>query len=105
MIQHNLQKNARGKGGKDDRCDQTGGRVSIHGPGNGIGAKMAGTESTMHLRETQDRDYPYFRRLWNSVVVALLAASFIPLLVIGGGMYYYTVSLLRRGHWRTFAWN
>jgi two-component system, NtrC family, sensor kinase len=42
---------------------------------------MAGKESTMHLRETQDGDYPYFRRLWNSVVVALLAASFIPLLV------------------------
>jgi len=53
---------------------------------------MAKTDSTMHLRETQDRDYPYFRRLWNSVVVALLAASFIPLIVIGGGMYYYTVS-------------
>jgi len=53
---------------------------------------MAGKESTLSLRETQDGDYPYFRRLWNSVVVALLAASFIPLLVIGGGMYYYTVS-------------
>jgi len=53
---------------------------------------MAGTESGMHLGETQEGDYPYFRRLWNSVVVALLAASFIPLLVIGGGMYYYTVS-------------
>jgi two-component system, NtrC family, sensor kinase len=55
---------------------------------------MAGTKSTMHLRETQDGDYPYFRRLWNSVVVALLAASFIPLLVIGGGMYYHTVTLV-----------
>jgi two-component system, NtrC family, sensor kinase len=53
---------------------------------------MAGKELTLSLRETQDGDYPYFRRLWNSVVVALLAASFIPLLVIGGGMYYYTVS-------------
>jgi len=48
----------------------------------------------MHLRETQERDYPYFRRLWNSVVVALLAAAFIPLIVIGGGMYYYTVSVI-----------
>jgi len=46
----------------------------------------------MHLRETQERDYPYFRRLWNSVVVALLAAAFLPLFIIGGGMYYYTVS-------------
>jgi two-component system, NtrC family, sensor kinase len=53
---------------------------------------MAEKESTMPLRETHDGDYPYFRRLWNSVVVALLAASFVPLLVIGGGMYHYTVS-------------
>ncbi|MEW6668458.1 MAG: ATP-binding protein [Thermodesulfobacteriota bacterium] len=42
----------------------------------------------------QERDFPYFRRLWKSIVVALLAASFIPMLVIGGGMYYYTVSLV-----------
>jgi two-component system NtrC family sensor kinase len=55
---------------------------------------MAKTNSTVHLRETQDKDYPYFRRLWNSVVVALLAASFIPLIVIGGGMYYHTVSVI-----------
>ena len=44
--------------------------------------------------QTQERDFPYFRRLWNSIVVALIAASFIPLIVIGGGMYYYTLSLL-----------
>ena len=55
---------------------------------------MATTNSALHLRETQDGDYPYFRRLWNSVVVALLAASFIPLLVIGGAIYYYTISVL-----------
>jgi two-component system NtrC family sensor kinase len=55
---------------------------------------MATTDSTMHLRETQERDYPYFRRLWNSVVVALLAAAFLPLFIIGGGMYYYTVSAI-----------
>jgi two-component system NtrC family sensor kinase len=55
---------------------------------------MAEKESTMPLRETHDGDYPYFRRLWNSVVVALLAASFIPLLVIGGGMYFHTVTLI-----------
>lgn len=55
---------------------------------------MAKTDSTMHLRETQDKDYPYFRRLWNSVVVALLAAAFVPLIVLGGGMYYYTVSVI-----------
>jgi two-component system NtrC family sensor kinase len=42
----------------------------------------------------RERDFPYFRRLWKSIVVALLAASFIPMLVIGGGMYYYSVSLI-----------
>jgi len=34
-------------------------------------------------------DLPYFRQLWNQVVAALLLASFVPLLVIGGGMYLY----------------
>jgi two-component system NtrC family sensor kinase len=43
----------------------------------------------------QERDFPYFRRLWKSIVVALLAASFIPMLLIGGGMYYYTASIIR----------
>lgn len=47
-------------------------------------------------RSSQEMDFPYFRRLFNSIVVALLAASFIPLLVIGGGMYYHTVSLLEQ---------
>jgi two-component system NtrC family sensor kinase len=61
---------------------------------------MAKTDSRFHLRETKDGDYPYFRRLWNSVVVALLAASFIPLIVIGGGIYYYTISVMEE---RTLA--
>jgi two-component system NtrC family sensor kinase len=47
-------------------------------------------------RPSQEMDFPYFRRLFNSIVVALLAASFIPLLVIGGGMYYHTFSLLEQ---------
>jgi len=47
-------------------------------------------------RAPQEKDFPYFRRLFNSIVVALLAASFIPLLVIGGGMYYHTVSILEQ---------
>jgi two-component system NtrC family sensor kinase len=51
-------------------------------------------ESSGGLQDIQDKDFPYFRRLWQSVVVALLAASFIPMLVIGGGMYYYTVSII-----------
>jgi two-component system, NtrC family, sensor kinase len=47
-------------------------------------------------RPSQESDFPYFRRLFNSIVVALLAASFIPLIVIGGGMYYHTVSMLEK---------
>jgi len=47
-------------------------------------------------RPLQEKDYPYFRRLFNSIVVALLAASFIPLLLIGGGMYYQAVSILEQ---------
>jgi two-component system NtrC family sensor kinase len=51
---------------------------------------------TISSRTTQESDFPYFRRLFNSIVVALLAASFIPLIVIGGGMYYHTVSILEQ---------
>ena len=42
------------------------------------------------------KDFPYFRRLWNSIVVALLGAAFIPLMLIGGGMYYFTGSALKQ---------
>ena len=45
--------------------------------------------------QTRERDFPYFRRLWNSIVVALLATSFIPLFVIGGGMYFYATATLK----------
>jgi two-component system NtrC family sensor kinase len=44
---------------------------------------------------TQARDYPYFRRLWNTTVMTLLAASFIPYLFIGGIIYAYTASVLK----------
>ena len=43
----------------------------------------------------QHTDFPYFRRIWKNVVVALLATSFIPLIVIGGGMYHYTETVLK----------
>lgn len=46
-------------------------------------------------QKTQAKDYPYFRRVWNTVVVTLLAATFIPLLVIGGVIYAYTTSVLK----------
>lgn len=39
-------------------------------------------------------DYPYFRSAWRVVVVALLCAAFIPLVLIGGGMYYYAASIM-----------
>jgi len=46
-------------------------------------------------RHSQKKDYPYFRRVWINIVVALLAVSFIPLILIGGGMYYYSASVLK----------
>lgn len=49
-----------------------------------------------NLRQPQGKDFPYFRRLRNRIVVILLAASFIPLALIGGGMYYYSASLLKQ---------
>lgn len=44
----------------------------------------------------QGGDFPYFRRTWNAVVVALLAAAFVPLMIIGGGMYFYLSTLLKQ---------
>jgi two-component system NtrC family sensor kinase len=51
-------------------------------------------ERSAVLGQSREKDFPYFRRLWNGIVVALLGASFIPMLVIGGGMYRYTASAL-----------
>jgi len=45
---------------------------------------------------SQEKDFPYFRRLWNSIVVALLGAAFIPLMLIGGGMYYFSGTALKQ---------
>jgi two-component system NtrC family sensor kinase len=47
------------------------------------------------FQKTKEKDYPYFRGVWNRVVAALMAASFIPLILIGGGMYYYATSALK----------
>lgn len=41
-------------------------------------------------------DFPYFRRTWNTVVVTLLAAAFVPLIIIGGGMYSYLTSVIKQ---------
>ena len=46
-------------------------------------------------QKTRARDYPYFRRLWRTTVVTLLAASFLPYLFIGGVIYSYTASVLK----------
>ena len=40
-------------------------------------------------------DFPFFRRTWNRVVSALLAVSFLPLILIGGVMYVYSTSALK----------
>ena len=48
-----------------------------------------------YFHQACSKDFPYFRRLWNTIVAALLAASIIPMVLIGGGMYYFAVSALR----------
>jgi two-component system, NtrC family, sensor kinase len=45
--------------------------------------------------EPSSGDFPYFRRLWNTIVLSLIGAAFIPLIVIGAGMYHYAASALR----------
>ena len=41
-------------------------------------------------------DFPYFRRTWNTVVVTLLAAAFVPLIIIGGGIYSYLTWVIKQ---------
>ena len=55
---------------------------------------MPAIAESPHFSRT--RDFPYFRRIWKNVVVALLATSFIPLITIGGGMYYYSTTVLKQ---------
>jgi two-component system NtrC family sensor kinase len=52
-------------------------------------------DSADRFTKTQEKDFPYFRHVWKRVVLALMAASFIPLVLIGGGMYYYATSALK----------
>jgi len=52
-------------------------------------------EETTKPYDSSKNDFPYFRRIWARVVLTLLAASFIPLLVIGAGMYYFAASALK----------
>ena len=56
------------------------------------------------FRQTREKDFPYFRRLWNTIVMSLLMASLLPLMFIGGGMYSYAVSIMKErtlGNFRT----
>ena len=41
-------------------------------------------------------DFPYFRRTWNTVVVTLLTVAFVPLIIIGGGMYAYLTWVIKQ---------
>ncbi|MCF8077951.1 MAG: hypothetical protein K9K88_01595 [Desulfobacterales bacterium] len=52
-------------------------------------------EQTTKSYDNSGNDFPYFRRIWVRVVLTLLAASFIPLLVIGGGLYFFAASALK----------
>lgn len=56
---------------------------------------MAATDAFNGTGPSQQKDFPYFRPVWNNVVAALLAASFLPLILIGGGMYYYATYSLK----------
>ena len=53
------------------------------------------TEVPKRFPQSQEKDFPYFRPVWNRVVASLMAASFIPLILIGGGMYYYATTALK----------
>lgn len=44
---------------------------------------------------TRSGDFPYFRSLWNTVVVSLLVAAFLPLLGLGGAVYVLTQQALK----------
>lgn len=41
------------------------------------------------------RDFPYYRKVWKKVVIILIVVSFLPLAVIGGGMYVYLTHIIK----------
>ena len=43
------------------------------------------------------RDFPYYRRLWTRVVLTLGAAAFLPLAILGGGLYFYLSGSIKAG--------
>jgi len=54
------------------------------------------TETGRAGEKPRSGDYPYFRRLWNTTVLTLLAAAFIPFFFIGAVIYTYTTVLLKQ---------
>lgn len=48
-------------------------------------------------------DYPYFRRLWNTIVISLIGAAFIPLILIGGLMHHLAASALKESTLQTLG--
>ena len=42
------------------------------------------------------KDYPYFRRVRNRVIMTILGVSFLPLILLGVGMYFYAASELKQ---------
>ncbi|MCD4719899.1 MAG: hypothetical protein K8S13_08565 [Desulfobacula sp.] len=41
------------------------------------------------------RDFPYYRKVWKKVVTILTVSMFLPLAVIGGGMYLYLARTIK----------
>ncbi|WP_300455771.1 sensor histidine kinase [Desulfobacula sp.] len=41
------------------------------------------------------RDFPYYRKVWKKVVAILIASAFLPLAIIGGGMYVYLARTIK----------
>ncbi len=42
------------------------------------------------------RDFPYYRKVWKKVILILMASAFLPLVVIGGGMYGYMARTIQQ---------
>jgi two-component system, NtrC family, sensor kinase len=59
------------------------------------GGKIVMQTVARNQHKPGQKDFPYFRRLWRSIITALFLAAFLPLISIGGGMYYYAASAVK----------
>ncbi|MHC1729650.1 MAG: ATP-binding protein [Syntrophobacteraceae bacterium] len=57
--------------------------------------------SVTSMKSSGRFDYPYFRALWNRVVLVLLAVTFLPVILIGGVFYHFTAQALKDKEIRT----